>query len=238
MPLGTIATLHTYIPVEGTKEVVDLRDPRVATMLLKNEKVNSQVNLLFLGGFPSAQWLVNIGSACRLDPEFVRRHLTFELEDYNFTLPSLPSHSDNMIKLRYTTIGMRRHDYGPPHSLRDIFDEKAALKNKNRYTSQSFVEAPSFAADLERAASSGSYYYNGRSHSNPKKEIGESLIRSIAVHNDSYFSIEQEISIYVKKNPGRPGWLGISGRSDNSSLKLANETNSIYMARQWEQFGD
>ena len=67
----------------------------------------SSCQLLFLRGFPSADWLNVLGATYRLDPEFVRRHLDFMQPSEYYDLPSLPSSASNMFRLKLNTICKR-----------------------------------------------------------------------------------------------------------------------------------
>lgn len=61
--------------------------------------------LLFLRGYPSPDWVNLIGSKYRVDPEIFRRHLQFDTKEDLFDLPSLPSASQNIIRLSIPSIG-------------------------------------------------------------------------------------------------------------------------------------
>jgi hypothetical protein len=73
----------------------------------------SSSSLIFLRGYPSANWLKTVGAHCKIDPEFFRRHLDFNSPQEFYDLPALPSTARNIIKLRVTTVFLRTSALDP-----------------------------------------------------------------------------------------------------------------------------
>jgi hypothetical protein len=80
--------------------------------------------LIFVRGYLLPRWIRLIGSQYRLDPEFFRRNLDF-LQQRDFCdLPSLPSTSKNIVRLRITNIWTRT----VPLSIKEIAQERIGSK--------------------------------------------------------------------------------------------------------------
>lgn len=134
--------------------------------------------ILFLRGIPSSEWLTTIGSICRVDPEFFLRHLSFQPRYDYFSLPSLPSYSDNIIKLPYVTVCSREDKIGPPdQGVIDNLRVEGA-KAMEIYTHQLNVEAA----------------------------LGDSIVRKYFIHDEMHFSLEQEMTISL--NQVGKSWVG------------------------------
>ncbi|KAF2810714.1 uncharacterized protein BDZ99DRAFT_414865 [Mytilinidion resinicola] len=59
---------------------------------------------MILRGWQPRDWVRTLGAQCKVDPEFFRRHLDFLEPASYFDLPALPSTSQNLWRLRVTTI--------------------------------------------------------------------------------------------------------------------------------------
>ena len=115
--------MQTYSANEAVKitefqNVIDLR-----LSIDAQPSDSSACQLLFLRGFPSADWLNVLGATYRLDPEFMRRHLDFLQPQEYYDLPSLPSSSNNMLRLRLITICKRSQIVGYSHVEKHRWDE-------------------------------------------------------------------------------------------------------------------
>ncbi|KID59429.1 Mg2+ transporter protein, CorA-like/Zinc transport protein ZntB, partial [Metarhizium brunneum ARSEF 3297] len=76
-----------------------------------SETSKSLSRLLFLRGFPSAEWLGVIGARYRIDSEFFMRFLHFKpARDTtpNYSLPALPAATWNILEFLIVTIGERK----------------------------------------------------------------------------------------------------------------------------------
>lgn len=164
--------------VEGRMEVI--RSPaemkQVVAVPKPGEKTHS---ILFLRGLPSPMWLSTIGGIYRVDPEFFQRHLDFWSAvgriDY-FPLPSLPSTSGKMIELTYISIGQR---------------ETPARNHRPREIN--FMRQASHKA-------MGRYIHDINTHIETGAALGNSMVRSFDVLDETNFAIEQRISIYMDQN--------------------------------------
>lgn len=160
--------------------------------------------LLFIRGHPSAEWLTAIGAKYNVEPDFWQRHLDFRPQRPNvFSLPSLPSSSRCMVRLRIPTIGLARPK---PDGVRTAQEALDALRSQNsQYLS--------------------SYYEKLRSDSG--LNLGDSIVRECSVHDMGHFTIEQDISIHVKST--KTSWIGNS-ESKVWAISLLI-VFSIYLAR-------
>lgn len=139
--------------------------------------------ILFMRGHPSPQWLLAIGSQLGVDAEFFQRHLDIRLaRPDQFSLPSLPSSSTSMFKLRITNIGLSRVESRSETTQEDL----EALRRQT-------------ADDMQR------YHEQLRSHS--ACQLGDSVVRQCSIHDPRHFTIEQDISISVTRT--EKSWLGI-----------------------------
>lgn len=100
------AALLCFLPSGSFKlhEFNDVRDFR-ANAPRANEQT---AQLLFLRGYPSAEWIKVVGSRYKVDGEIFRRHMDFlQLQPY-YDLPALPTTSGSMFQLRFASICRRR----------------------------------------------------------------------------------------------------------------------------------
>lgn len=157
----------------------------------------SSLSLIFLRGYPSANWLKTVGAHCRVDPEFFRRHLDFNSPQEFYDLPALPSTARNIIKLRVTTVFRRT----------SLLDDKTI--DKLRAEEEDHV----------------------REHQKQLNRVGESIVRKFSIHDKSYFSIEQNISICVCRRVDK-GWQGKLTLAYVQSLVLTSHSNHLDGYRQ------
>lgn len=181
----SLVTLYSLY-VSGNHKVENLKEPKELQeheLLRQAGKRSSQI--LFLRGLPCSNWLSTIGATYRIDPEFFQRHVdfrsTFSRWEY-FPLPSLPSASNNIVKLRYVTLGQWDRKATKAAASQDEIDKQRAesAKAMNRYMHQLRL---GMVSDLE---------------------VGNSIVRDFSVYDEVHFAIEQEISICVNK-PSK-GW--------------------------------
>lgn len=174
----TFVHRYTY-NTDGRKKVESFQRPGdfsdAFRLPAQGEKTNS---LLFLQGLPSSQWLSKIGGTYRVDPEFFQRHLDFwsTVGRINyFPLPSLPSTSENMIQLSYISIGQRENQRDKQTQKEIGLMRQAGLKAMSRYTH-------SLNTTMEAGFA-----------------LGNSIVRDFDVHDETYFVIEQRISVYLSR---------------------------------------
>jgi hypothetical protein len=141
--------------------------------------------ILFLRGQPSPDWLAAIGAIYRVDPEYFQGHLdfcaAFGRPDY-YPLPSLPSYSNNIIKLRYVTIGHRK-----------VRGREANQREIDRLRSHGHKGMDRYLHALNQSL---------HSRTGP----GDSIVRDYIVHDLTHFTIEQDISLCVTRKEN--GWTG------------------------------
>jgi hypothetical protein len=138
------------------------------------------LHLVFLRGFPHPKWLQAIGSQYRIDPEFFRRHLRFLFKPKEFY--DLPA---------------------LPSSARNII----RLRVTTICTRQ--VAVNSHDVQLARAKETEEVDRYGR-HLEARGSPGDSIVRRFSIHNETISTIEQDISICVKKEKSG-GWIGTLG---------------------------
>ena len=179
-------SLYT-LPPSGGQDYDQIADPEGLQSLQarsKNgEKASSQI--LFMRGQPSPEWLSTIGAVYLVDPEFFQRHLDFRSStgrlDY-FCLPSLPSTSNNIISLRFITIGQR--------------DRRAQITDRKAVDELRQTGAKAMAR----------YLHTLNSNMEMNSGLGNSIVRAFSIHDETHFAIEQRISICVRRSMS--GWTG------------------------------
>lgn len=184
-------TTHTLTP-EGASNFKPLQNVQELVCQEPEVLLNGS-RLLFLHGLPSPQWLNAIGGRYRVDPEFYHRHLDFQATagraDY-FTQPTLPCGLKNTIQFRVTTIGYLQGN-------KSTQEELDALRLR-------------CSEDMKE------YFVPLRKD---KWTLGDSVVRSFSIHDAEHWSIEQEISVYVKPNGSH--WTAIIWQDNGRSLELS-----------------
>ncbi|OCL09817.1 hypothetical protein AOQ84DRAFT_387904 [Glonium stellatum] len=136
--------------------------------------------LIFLRGYPSPEWLKEIGARFNIDPEAFYRHLTFFHQRVALMRQApfkLPSSQRSIFQLNLTTVGQYASARGD------------SLSKIRAYA----------AREMER------YKVGMR---NPTCwGLGNSIVRSFDVHNESVFSLEQLVTIYVSKESEDSPWI-------------------------------
>lgn len=127
--------------------------------------------LLILRGYPSPQWLNELGSQCNIDPEFLHRHLSFLVhgaEKQQRMSFVLPSSQRTIFQMPLTSVGMQAN---ASHNL-------SATRAKA-------------SAEME------TYLHNLRvGHG---WECGNSVVKEFTIHDEQLFSIEQKVTVYVSR---------------------------------------
>ncbi len=139
--------------------------------------------LLFLNGHPSPQWLTAIGSRYQVDPRYFQSHLEFRTatERRNcFAWPSLPSSTDDIIRIRMITLGAQ------------------------------VANSPVLGLDLESIRlhaekRMGQYFRDLNTETNV--QLGDSVVRRFNIHDMEHYSLEQEVSVCFQKHSA--GWLSM-----------------------------
>lgn len=68
-------------------------------------------HIVFVRGYPSAEWIGEIGARYGVDPELYHRYLTLTHSSEFYDLPALPSSSTNIISLSMPTIGKHMNSF-------------------------------------------------------------------------------------------------------------------------------
>ena len=138
--------------------------------------------LLVLRGYPSAEWLNEIGSRYKIDPEYFHRHLDF-LSSRQYanqrTTFTLPSSQSTILQLSLTSVGTQAFSAGT-----DITAQRSEAARKME-TYLHYLKI-------------GSIW-----------QAGNSIVRSYAVHDRGEYSIEQLATVYVSTIDKAKGlWTG------------------------------
>jgi hypothetical protein len=163
------ATLHEFGDHDHHKVTNFTSGNDGLTKYAQYDTANECGRLLFLRGFPSPDWLNLIGSRHRVDPEFFRRHLNFIQPPDSFDLPATPLSSSNFLTLPVITIGKRQKGYTGINL--------------------------SVLEDRERSADEMATYLRELSIADI---AGQSIVRKFFIHDATYFTIEQDVSVYVR----------------------------------------
>jgi hypothetical protein len=89
----------------------------------------SSGQVVFVRGFISPAWVSVLGSKYNIDPEFFRRHMDFlsvSTERHAYSLPSLVSSSNNIIRLCVSTL-FQRDDFGGQDLRSQRLDQSTKL---------------------------------------------------------------------------------------------------------------
>ena len=140
--------------------------------------------LMFLRGYPSAEWLATIGCTHLVDAELWRRHLGFltNVPSGGFTQqPMLPSATSQTFSLRFTSIGfhgpIRRKQY--PQRIEKLREEAAASMGN----------------------------YHERLRTGRTWDHGDSVVRKYVVHDEEHFSIHQTATVHLQQQGSSDQWL-------------------------------
>ena len=132
--------------------------------------------LMFLCGYPSAEWLAAIGCTHLIDTEIWRRHLSFLADTPSGGFPqqpSLPSVTESTFQLPFTSIGFLgsiRHRQSPER-IRRMREEAATQMTTYR-----------------RELQSGRFW-----------NVGDSLVRRHILHDEEHFSLHQNVTIHFQR---------------------------------------
>ncbi|QKX62995.1 uncharacterized protein TRUGW13939_10163 [Talaromyces rugulosus] len=177
-PNNIQGTLHTIDKVAGRSLDIYSNASQCAQKL-DEDKNSRRCQIIFLNGYPSPQWISTIGALCRTDPQYFNTHLRFRCRRGYYSTPTLRSGLENIITLRFVTLGSREDRFGQ--------------------CDQDQVDALRLGGERDM----GKYEHdlmvgNGL-------EAGDSIVRSFSVLDDKNFFIEQEMSICLHKY--EEGWI-------------------------------
>jgi hypothetical protein len=143
---------------------------------LPTESKNS--TMLFMTGFPSPDWIAAIGAKFQIDPSYFQGHMrlpsSLSVRNQTFSHPLLPSAERNVFRLRYISIGVRQPEREP--TKEDIDNSRRNAENQ--------METYYDSLGIPR-----------------RRQPGDSVVRLYHLHNERFFSIEQDISICKVNTP-------------------------------------
>ncbi|KAF2010915.1 hypothetical protein BU24DRAFT_427104 [Aaosphaeria arxii CBS 175.79] len=137
--------------------------------------------LVFLRGYPSPEWVSQIGARFRIDPEVFYRHLSFFHHHQALLRQSpfvLPSSQTSIFHLTLTTVG--HYDAPVGESVSKI--RSTAARGMGKYLS----------------SLKGSHW-----------KTGNSIVRAFDVHSESIFSLEQLVTVYVSQEKSDGRWTAL-----------------------------
>lgn len=176
LTVGWYYLLHREIP-RAPKPIMSLDD--LNNLRRDHARWQPSGGLLFLRGYPSPEWLTSLGSQYDVNPEFWARHMDFLSAPpaAHITTPwMLPSSSDDVFRLRFTTVGSR----GPVSPPLDRTGLKKLRESSARQMEQ-YEEKLRYA------------------HLNPEWRHGDSIVRRFTIHDQEYFSFDQVGTIYLSR---------------------------------------
>jgi hypothetical protein len=146
--------------------------------LQTEEEIRPGTNcLLFLTGYPCAEWLNKLGCYYGIDPEFYHRHLNFLRPNFFPSVevaghsPSLvlPSSTSTIFQLTYVSVGA---------------EENRSHIGLARIQKQTDEHMQRYLQDLRNGG---------------QWRPEDSVVRSYCVHGQNHFSIEQRLTVYAAK---------------------------------------
>ena len=160
--------------------------PVAFSSILQDSHIGGRI--LFLRGYPSAEWIAQIGSQLNIDPDMWRRHLSYlgtSRSTNDFSQPQSFS-SQNIFRLCISSAGTRGVLKHPP-SRKDLNEDRADAANK----------MAEYQASLQ--------------HNCLKKDdwrLGDSIVRSYNIHDEDLFSVEQYVTVHlIEYDPTSNNWL-------------------------------
>ncbi|KAK0511027.1 hypothetical protein JMJ35_006579 [Cladonia borealis] len=169
------AMLYT-VDNEIKPDVSSYDDSVALTRAMEHNVAASKPQLVFLKGFPSPEWLLDVGATFGIDPEFFKLHMRFRESKEYHSSPSLPSSLEHIVRLRISTVGSREEKRGVSHQINVDKLRSEASKSKHLYEHNLGV-----ANDTKR---------------------GDSVVRGFYVLDEKHFVIEQEMSVCLSQIAG------------------------------------
>jgi hypothetical protein len=164
----------------------DLAATRLKWLQTEEEIQPGTNHLLFLTGYPCAEWLNKLGSYYGIDPEFYHRHMGFlrpklfpsvEVAGHSPSL-MLPSSTSTIFQLTYVSVGMEEN--------RSHIGLATIQKETDEHMQQ-------YLRELKNGV---------------QWQAGDSVVRSCCVHGQNNFSIEQKLTVYAEKQRlDRAHWI-------------------------------
>ncbi|KAL9045180.1 MAG: hypothetical protein Q9214_001744 [Letrouitia sp. 1 TL-2023] len=154
-----------------------VRKPGIARGVQNSNEDGDSNKLLFFSGYPSLRLLVQQGSHFNIDPEFFDLHLSFVKESVTScnmhpSYYTLPSAQCNIFQTSITSIGAATVR---DRRFRDLVEKRDAFKKS----------MDSYLSDLKMGKGWKTYH---------------SIVRQMEVHDDTRFSLEQNLTIFIKRS--------------------------------------
>lgn len=147
---------------------------------LEKDDMQKHNQILFLKGYPSAQWLNTIGAKYQIDPEFFRQHLEFlgssDPSSKLNAMPRLSSSKATMASLYITTT----------QSLDSLRDQHFSVEKK-RNACEAAMDSYKDSLILKQNV-----------------RVGDPIVRFYSTIDANYSAIEQRVSVYLHKNEEKP----------------------------------
>ncbi|CZT46685.1 uncharacterized protein RSE6_07150 [Rhynchosporium secalis] len=169
---ASVTSLTTPVSLDEADAYLDIHTPH-----------NS---ILFLCGYPSAEWIAHVGSKYRVDPEFWRRHAGYLNGNETLHLETrlvLPSACSSIIHLPLVSVAS--------HKIVDgVASEDDVTRHRRNCT-----------RDM------GNYRY--RLRIGLEWRAGDSIVRDFDVLDKDHFMIEQLASVYITaRDEKKTSWIG------------------------------
>lgn len=191
---ANVATLHDLnlersVP-ESYKLFHQVQD--LTRCLQQKSSASAPALVLFLKGYLTPEWMIHVGFACGIDPEFWLRHFRYRYslaKSHYFSDPALPSSASNVVRLRVPSIGYRADSSVQSQAYLEY------LRGVSNEALQEYVTGLASGADVK---------------------AGDSLVRDFAVHDEAHFSVHQDLSLCV--NDLSSGWIAVVWSDFGSGL--------------------
>ena len=183
-------------------EAVELSVHRQQMLQDDSNGDNESRSLIFLRGYPQYAELLEIGCQYEVDPEAFYRHLSF---------------------LSSNRALERQKPFTLPSFQRPIF--QLSLTSVGHY--DTLADTPVAAVRLRVAGEMKNYWDKIKIPGTWKP--GASIVRTMHIYNQSVFSFEQQVTVFVSKEDEKNNWTSKStARQNGKSLTLLS---SIGLAR-------
>lgn len=170
--------MHT-IGGDAERSLYTYSDLSECAQKIDDGKDSAKCQILFLPGYPSPDWISRIGALCHTHPDYFNTIMRFRCRRDYYSVPTLHSGTENIITLRFVTLGSREMRAGESDQ-----DQVDALR-----------------LDGERAMKK----YEHDLMIGKGLESGDSIVRSFSALDERNFFIEQEMSICLHKY--EQGWI-------------------------------
>lgn len=154
-----------------------IRKPGIARGVRNSNEDGDSNKLLFFSGYPSFQLLVQLGSHFDIDPEFFDLHLSFIKDSVTScnmhpSYYTLPSTQCNIFQTSMTSIGATTVG---DRRFRDLMEKRDTFKENMDF----------YLSNLKMGRGWKTYH---------------SIVRQMEVHDNTRFSLEQNLTILVKRS--------------------------------------